>query len=138
LSYLDVLLGASSFTDFISRATSVTTIIEADKNILEEHQRDHKELQKNKQALEEQLEELEALKQQQEQQKNAFEAKKAEQEKLLAKLEEEVHQHEQYVMSLEEEQQVLANQEAMIQKAIELEKKRLEEERRKEEERRRA
>lgn len=138
LSYLDVLLGASSFTDFISRATSVTTIIAADKNILEEHQRDHKELQKNKQALEEQLEELEALKQQQEQQKNAFEAKKAEQEKLLAKLEEEVHQHEQYVMSLEEEQQVLANQEAMIQKAIELEKKRLEEERRKEEERRRA
>ena len=130
LSYLDVLLGASSFTDFISRATAVTTIIAADKNILEEHQRDHKELQENKQALEEQLEELEALKQQQEQQKNAFEAKKAEQEKLLVELEEEVHQHEQYVMSLEEEQALLKAQEAAIQKAIELEKKRIEEEKR--------
>lgn len=38
-SYIDVLLGAESFSDFIDRATAVTALVNADKTILDEQKR---------------------------------------------------------------------------------------------------
>lgn len=42
VSYLDVLLGANSFVDFIDRFSAVNTLIDADKEIMHEQQEDQK------------------------------------------------------------------------------------------------
>ncbi|MED1672946.1 murein hydrolase activator EnvC family protein [Pallidibacillus thermolactis] len=137
VSYLDVLLGSQSFTDLIGRVTAVSTIMDADKNIIEEHKADHRLLAENKKRVETERENVLQLKKQLEDAKAELEKKKDEKDKLYAQLEEEVHEHEELVMSLEEEQQLYASQEATLQKAIE-EAKRKEEERRKAEEKRKA
>ena len=69
INYLDVLLGARSFSDFVSRVGAVTTIVEADKDMITEHENDlelveQKEAELNKQlsGLETSLKELETLK----------------------------------------------------------------------------
>ncbi|MGG3854991.1 peptidoglycan DD-metalloendopeptidase family protein [Caldifermentibacillus hisashii] len=138
ISYFQVLLGAESFADFLSRATAVTTLIEADNSILEEHERDQKDLHEKKELVVVQKEELETLKTQLEGQKASVQQKKAKEEEMLAQLELEVKRQSEYIMSLEEEQRVIANQEAAIQKAIQLEQQRIEEEKRRPEEARKA
>ncbi|WP_046174666.1 murein hydrolase activator EnvC family protein [Domibacillus indicus] len=129
-SYLDVLLGAESFSDFINRATAVTTIVNADKEILQEQENDKKQLEANEQevkeklaSLEEMLAELEEIKAELEQQRTA----KNEVMKGLVADEEEAHDHK---LSLEEEQSLLASQEAAIQAAIQAEKERIAEQER--------
>lgn len=69
INYLDVLLGARSFSDFVGRVGAVTTIVEADKDMITEHENDlklveQKEAELNNQlsGLETSLKELEALK----------------------------------------------------------------------------
>lgn len=62
VSYIDVILGASSFADLIDRFTAVNTLIEADRNIMQEQQQD-------KATIETQKEELELAKEQQQEQK---------------------------------------------------------------------
>ena len=64
-----MLLGARSFSDFVSRVGAVTTIVEADKDMITEHENDlelveQKEAELNKQlsGLETSLKELETLK----------------------------------------------------------------------------
>lgn len=134
VTYLDVLLGSQSFTDLIGRITAVSTIMDADKNIIEEHKADHRLLAENKTKVEEEREAVIALKKSLEAARAELEEKKDEKDKLYAQLEEEVHEHEELVFSLEEEQQIYANQEAALQKAIEVAKKKEEEERKAREE----
>ncbi|MDV2888238.1 peptidase M23, partial [Alkalihalophilus pseudofirmus] len=45
VNYLDVLLGAHSFSDFIDRTTAVATLLNADQEILRQHEADKKELE---------------------------------------------------------------------------------------------
>src|SRR5699024_3075989 len=45
INYLEVILGSKSFSDFISRATAVNTIMDQDKVIMEEQQADKKQLE---------------------------------------------------------------------------------------------
>ncbi|MGE8203459.1 coiled-coil domain-containing protein [Heyndrickxia sp. NPDC080065] len=58
VSYLDVLLNAESFSDFIDRATAVTTIVNADKKILDEQQKDKELLEKSQTDLTNKLEKI--------------------------------------------------------------------------------
>lgn len=139
INYLSVLFGAQSFGDFIDRLGAVATIIEADNDILREHQKDKEELEKKQAEVEEKLRNLQKMKDDLEKMKENLSAQKSEKEKLVAELEKQQIEIEKEVMDLEEVNTVLAAQEAAIQKAIELEKKRIEEEkRRQEEERKRA
>jgi septal ring factor EnvC (AmiA/AmiB activator) len=55
VNYLDVLLGASSFTDFIDRFSAVNTLMDADRKILEEQAADKKSLEEQKASVEEKL-----------------------------------------------------------------------------------
>ncbi len=52
ISYLDVLLGANSFVDFIDRFSAVDTLMEADRNIMAEQAKDIDALEKKKAVLE--------------------------------------------------------------------------------------
>jgi len=51
IDYIDVLLGANSFIDFIERATSIQTLLEADRQILKQQQSDIAQLDAQKLTL---------------------------------------------------------------------------------------
>ncbi len=131
ISYLDVLLGAQSFSDFVSRVSAVTTLVEADKKIIEEHQQDKQLLEESKEQLNreltdlsEALKELETLEQQ-------LEAQKAEKDKLFEQVNAEHDAAMEELHELEDQESFLAEQARIIeQQRIEYERQ-LEEERKK-------
>ena len=55
VNYLDVLLGANSFADFIDRFSAVNTLMDADRKILEEQAADIELLEEQKASVEEKL-----------------------------------------------------------------------------------
>ncbi|EFV78469.1 murein hydrolase activator EnvC [Cytobacillus oceanisediminis] len=124
VSYIDVLMGAQSFGDFVERVGAVATIVEADQDILKAHQADKDELEKKQAQVKEELASLEKMRAELESMKKSLNAQKAEKDKLLKSLkheEEEMHAHK---LELAEENEILAAQEAAIQKAIKLEQER--------------
>ncbi|WP_062354202.1 murein hydrolase activator EnvC family protein [Bacillus kwashiorkori] len=134
VSYLEVLLGAKDFSDFINRVSAVTTILKADKSIIEEHKKDRENLEISREKLETDREKLENLKKQNEQQQAALNKKRQEKDNVLAELKDKEAEIQEEYMSLKEEQEVLAAQERSIQRLIEKEKQRIAEEKRKAEE----
>ncbi len=134
ISYIEVLLGASSFGDFLQRVDFITTIIHHDQNLLEEHIRDQKMIaQKKKEIeqllvqLEEQLEELHVLEarlERQQQEKRVQIASIEEEEEHLHEISEEVQ--EEMLRFVNEQSALLAEK-----KEIQAELKRMEEERKK-------
>jgi peptidoglycan hydrolase CwlO-like protein len=127
ISYIDVLLGAESFSDFIDRVSAIATIMEADNQIIEQHKQDKADLEAKKAEVTNKLNELENMRAELETMKTQFETQKAEKDKLVKQLQKEEQQLEHQKMELEEEKEILAAQKSAVQKAIELEKKRLEE-----------
>ena len=61
VSYLDVLLHATSFSDFLGRLDSLHTIMSQDKEILQQRKRDKQVAMEKKQQVEEQLTEVKTL-----------------------------------------------------------------------------
>lgn len=125
ISYIDVLMGAQSFSDFIDRFSAVATIMQADQDILRKHTEDKELLEKKKVEVETKLASLVEMRKDLETLKASLNGKKAEQDKLLSKLEqkeEEIHEHK---MAAEEQARILAAQESAIQKAIQMEQSRL-------------
>lgn len=59
VSYIDVLLGANSFIDFIDRFSAVNTLMDADRTILEEQANDKKQLEEQQASLEKKLQQQE-------------------------------------------------------------------------------
>jgi murein DD-endopeptidase MepM/ murein hydrolase activator NlpD len=55
VNYLDVLLGANSFADFIDRFSAVNTLMDADRKILQEQATDIESLEEQKASVEEKL-----------------------------------------------------------------------------------
>ncbi|MEI4789422.1 peptidoglycan DD-metalloendopeptidase family protein [Bacillus sp. FJAT-53060] len=114
INYLDVLLGARSFSDFVSRVGAVTTIVEADKDMITEQENDlklveQKEAELNKQlsGLETSLKELEVL-------KKDLSKQQKEKGKVLGHVtEEKEHAHDE-LGKLENEKEILANQKAAV------------------------
>lgn len=128
VSYMDVLLGAESFSDFIDRVGAVATIVEADQDILREHQADKDLLEKKQAELKADLASLEKMLSELEGMKKQLSSQKAEKDKLMASLKKEEEQMHGELLDLEETKDILAGQEAAIQKAIQLEKDRQAEE----------
>ncbi len=118
VSYLDVLLGAKSFNDFINRVSAVSAFVQADKEIMTEHQADIKQLKDNQTEVknllalhEEQLKELDRLQVQ-------LQAQIQEQNKVMAQLEVEEQEMHKELESLEDVGELLAAQEKAIQLEI--------------------
>lgn len=80
-SVLAMLLGAESFSDFLSATETVKSISESDQQLLEELDQQHKELQSLKDKLEKDKQELEDAKQDLEDQKAELVTAKADYEK---------------------------------------------------------
>lgn len=62
IGYVEVLLGSTSFGDFIERVGAVTKIVQADQDILAEHEADKKVLEENQAKIEKKLNELQDMK----------------------------------------------------------------------------
>jgi peptidoglycan hydrolase CwlO-like protein len=124
VSYMDVLLGAQSFGDFIDRVSAVTTIVQADKDIVEQHLKDKQELETKKQQVESKLGLLQRMKQDLVGLKDSLNAKIREKNKIMSQLEHEEHQLHKENLKLEEQNEILAAQASAFQKAIQLEQER--------------
>ncbi|MBE4907034.1 peptidoglycan DD-metalloendopeptidase family protein [Bacillus luteolus] len=118
VSYIDVLLGAQNFGDFIDRLSALSTFVQADKDIIKTHQEDKLLKEKKEEEvtvhlanLENQLTSLEAMKVE----LNKHIKEKNEIMSQLKKQEEEIHSH---LEELEDEEKLLAAQEAAIKKEI--------------------
>jgi peptidoglycan hydrolase CwlO-like protein len=124
VSYMDVLLGAQSFSDFVDRVTAVTTIVEADKGILEQHRKDKLELETKQRQVETKLADLQNMKKDLEALKVKLNGQIAEKNKLMSELKHEEEQMHGEMLGDQEQAEILAAQEAALQQAIALEQKR--------------
>lgn len=124
MNYLEVVLGSSDFGDFVERVGAVSTIMDADNELIEQQKQDKKELEEKKKlvetklnSLQDMMDELKTLKANQVKQKQ-------EKNTLMKKLKEEQKELEHDKLSMEEESAILSSQESSIQKAIQMEKQR--------------
>lgn len=125
ISYLDVLLGANSFGEFLDRVTAVSTIMDADKQLIKEHENDLEQVEKLKKKQEDELVNLETLKKELEQMKASLDEQRKQKDALMEQLRQQQETIENEVMDLKEQEELLAAQEAAMKKAIQLEKERL-------------
>lgn len=114
ISYLDVLLGAQSFSDFVSRISAVTTIVEADKKIIEEHQRDMKMKEEAEAKLNQELTDLSEALKEYEMLKKQLDAQIEEKNKMLKEVAAEHDQAMEDLEELEEQDAFLAEQARII------------------------
>ena len=89
VSYLDVLLGANSFVDFIDRFSAVSTLMDADRQIMREQKEDQEKLEVQKLELVKKKENLEANKAKLKSLMASLNQQKKEKKKLVAELEKE-------------------------------------------------
>lgn len=87
VSYIDVLLGANSFVDFIDRFSAVNTLMDADRQIMRDQKRDKESLEEQKIVLENKKKELEDKEAKLQSLKASLDAQKAEKNKLIDELE---------------------------------------------------
>ncbi|RDE36254.1 peptidase M23 [Parageobacillus thermoglucosidasius] len=114
ISYLEVLLGSQSFSDFIDRISAVTTIFEADKQIIREQQADKALKEKKEKELTDKLSRLQADLKELEQLKQTLNEQINQKNQLMANLKQKEQEHYELKMELAEEQELLKKQEAAV------------------------
>lgn len=87
VGFLDVLLGANSFVEFIDRYSAVNTLMDADRQIMKEQKEDQLKLEEEKATLEKTKQELENKKAELDSLKASLDAQKKEKDKLIDQLE---------------------------------------------------
>ncbi|MDQ0818553.1 peptidoglycan hydrolase CwlO-like protein [Bacillus pumilus] len=114
INYLDVLLGARSFSDFVGRVGAVTTIVEADKDMITEHENDLKLVEQKEAELNNQLNGLETSLKELEELKKDLSKQQKEKEKILGDVTDKKNHAHDELGKLENEQEILANQKAAV------------------------
>lgn len=104
VTYLEVLLESTSFSDFLNRFQALKSIVAKDKDILEANKRDREEVARKKSEVETQLQQVEALYAENERIKQELVAKEKDKEVMIASL---TSQEEQLEELSEEQEQFL-------------------------------
>ena len=125
VSYLDVLLGANSFIDFIDRLSAVNTLMEADRSILEKQADDKKQLEEQKGSLEKKLKEQEESKNKLVNLKASLDKQKASKGTLVDQLEAEQAKLQKEKQVMETDYEEILNLSTDIQNKIIVEQKRI-------------
>lgn len=86
VKYMDVLLGAESFGDFVDRVSAVSTIVKADREIMEEQQRDKDALEEKQATVEKSLADLENMKKELVDLKAGLDAKKSDKKSKISNM----------------------------------------------------
>ncbi|MCM8709644.1 NlpC/P60 family protein [Clostridium sp. SYSU_GA19001] len=110
--YLSILLEAKGFSDFLSRVEDIKKIAEADKKIIAELEAKKEDINKKKQALDNQNASLLALKAENEQKLAKLNESKKEQAKLIADLKK---QEAQYTAEISESQKRISEISSQLQ-----------------------
>lgn len=142
VSYLEVLLGAQSFGDFIERLSAITTIAQSDQELLDEHIADEERLHNAKQEVEAKKAKVEENKAALVTIKNELDSQKNELNSLQDDLNEKETQLQQELNAIISDEELLKGQEHALEAELaaweeEQKKAREEEERRKQEEKER-
>lgn len=125
VSYLDVLLGANSFIDFIDRFSAVNTLMDADRTILKEQADDKSQLEEQQASLEKKLQQQEDSKNELVSLKASLDTQKASKGNLVDQLEvEQAKLHEEKEV-LETEYDEILNLSQETQNKIVAEQKRI-------------
>lgn len=95
VSYLDVLLSSTSFSDFLNRADSLKMIVDQDQDLLVQHKLDKQTVITKKQELEGQYAQAKQLYTELESQRTVLQEKEAEKQELIAYYDEEIQQAEE-------------------------------------------
>jgi len=119
IGYIEVLLGATSFSDFIERVGAVSTIVNADQDILKQHDADKKELETKQQSVEKKLAELEDMKLELEGIRSTMEEQKQHNEELKNQLQVKQNKIASLKENLQMKDSTLAAKEKAIQNTIE-------------------
>lgn len=139
VSYIDVLLGANSFVDFIDRFSAVNTLMDADRQIMKEQKADQEKLAEQKLVLENTKKELESDKAELVSLKASLNSQKAEKNSLIDELEAEQEKLVGEKKLLEEEySEAVEISEELQQQIISEQKRQIELARKQEEERKKA
>lgn len=137
VNYIDVLLGANSFADFIDRFSTVTTLMDADRDIMRRQQEDIEQLEAEKALVEKKLKELRENKAKLEKLKEHLKARKNEKNRVIDQLEAEQERLSREKKQLEKEFHEAIEVDAQLEQKIVAEQKRIAEIARKEAERKR-
>jgi peptidoglycan DL-endopeptidase CwlO len=108
--YLDVILGSSSFSDFIDRIDAVATIVEADQSLIEAHNADKTELEEKQRNVNSKLADLNSLKVELEGMQMHINDQKAQSEALKQELIQKENANEQELADLKQKDAELAAQ----------------------------
>ena len=136
VDYIDVLLGANSFIDFIDRFSAVNTLMEADREIMREQALDKDLLADQKEQVEAKLAEQETLRAELVSLKKSLDGQKAEQNGLVKELKAEQKRLAKEKAELEQQREDAIEVSAELEKQIAAEQERLAELARKAEEER--
>lgn len=121
VSYLDVLLSSTSFTDFLERADSLQAIANQDHLLLEEHKQDKELILEQQEQLNQDYEKVKGLYANAESRKSILEDKEKEKQELIAKYHAEIEESD----DISEEQERLLVELATKRAALEKEKNKL-------------
>ncbi|WP_338540787.1 murein hydrolase activator EnvC family protein [Paenibacillus tundrae] len=124
VSYLDVLLSSTSFSDFLTRADSLKTIVDQDQHLLDEHKKDKQLVVDKKAELDKQYAEAKSLYAQKKQRKSQLNEKEQEKQVLLASYDAKIEESDE----LTQEQEDVLMQIASKRSALLQEKNKLREE----------
>lgn len=125
VNYIDVLLGANSFVDFIDRFSAVNTLMEADRQILREQAEDKKQLEEEKALIETKLQEQQTRKDQLLRLRESLGGQRAEMNNLLDQLEAEQNKLKQEKQAMESDYEEIANLSEETKSKIVAEQKRI-------------
>lgn len=109
VNYIDVLLGANSFVDFIDRFSAVNTLMEADRDILRDQAADKKQLEEEKVMVEMKLSEQQTRRDELERLKTSLNGQRSEMNNLLDQLEAEQNKLKKEQQVMESDYEEIAN-----------------------------
>lgn len=105
VSYLEVLLEAQSFSDFINRVELMQKVVQQDKEIMEEVAKEKERIDNNKKKLDEKIKQLASMRQQQERVKIELASRQQERAELLQAAKQDEQAFEQQAYQLEQQEQ---------------------------------
>lgn len=123
MNYITAVVEAESLGDLFDRVVAVSTFVQADRNILQEHKKDQETLEKSEQALNQKLAEIQKSLAKLEELKEQLNYQIADKNSLLASLKEQQENAKGELGSLEDQKAALAQQEKEAQ--VQQEKERI-------------